>query len=89
MTRAAIFCPGRGSYTERSLRSLPETHPLVERADALRNEYGLPRLTELDRAARFSPSQHLLPANVSPLIYVVSMLDAELAFVVLHSAESW
>ena len=79
MTRVALFCPGRGSYTERSLRSLPEAHPFVERADQLRAEYGLTPLTALDRAERFSPALHLLPANVSPLIYVVSMLDAEIA----------
>lgn len=79
MSRAAIFCPGRGSYTERALRSLPEQHAWVARADELRAEYGLPALSELDRAAKFSPSLHLTPANVSPLIYLVSMLDAEAA----------
>ncbi|HTF87186.1 MAG TPA: ACP S-malonyltransferase [Planctomycetota bacterium] len=79
MSRAALFCPGRGSYTERSLRSLPEAHPFVERANELRAEYGLVSLSELDRAERFSPSQHLLPANVSALIYLVSMLDAQTA----------
>jgi malonyl CoA-acyl carrier protein transacylase len=79
VTRAAIFCPGRGSYTERALRSLPEEHAFTRRADELRREYGLPGVTELDRAARFSPSLHLAPANVSPLIYVVSMIDAESA----------
>lgn len=79
MSRAAFFCPGRGSYTERSLRSLPQEHPWVARADALRVEAGLPSLSALDRAERFSPSVHLLPANVSPLIYLVSMLDAETA----------
>ncbi len=79
MTRAAIFCPGRGSYTERALKSLPEGHPWVARADELRAEYGLDSLSALDRAERFSPSVHLKPANVSPLIYLVSMLDAEVA----------
>ncbi|HUR29365.1 MAG TPA: ACP S-malonyltransferase [Planctomycetota bacterium] len=79
MTRAAILCPGRGSYTERSLRALPPEHAFVEQAERLRAESALPSLVELDRAARFSPSQHLLPANVSPLIYLVSMLDAESA----------
>ncbi len=79
MSRTAIFCPGRGSYTERSLRSLPENHAWVSRADELRAEYGLPSLSELDRAEKFTPSVHLAPANVSPLIYVVSMLDAQAA----------
>ena len=79
MTRAAILCPGRGSYTERSLRSLPQDHAWVLRADALRAELGLQSLSELDRAERFQPSLHLLAANVSPLIYLVSMIDAEAA----------
>ena len=79
MSRAAIFCSGRGSYTERSLRSLPASHAWVARADELRSDYGLVPLTELDRALRFSPSIHLTPANVSPLIYLVSLLDAESA----------
>ncbi len=79
MSRAAIFCPGRGSYTERALRSLPENHAWVSRADELRAEYGLPALFELDRAEKFAPSIHLTPANVSALIYLVSMLDAQAA----------
>ncbi len=79
MSRAAIFCPGRGSYTERALRSLPEEHAWVARADELRAEYGLGALSELDRAEKFSPSIHLTPSNVSPLIYLVSMLDAQTA----------
>jgi malonyl CoA-acyl carrier protein transacylase len=73
--RIALMCPGRGSYTEKTLRTLPDDHPFVARAEALRAGYGLPSLLELDRAERFSPSVHLLPANVSPLIYVASMLD--------------
>ena len=79
MSRAALFCPGRGSYTERSLRSLPREHAWVSSADALRAEMGLQSLSELDRADRFQPSLHLLAANVSPLIYLVSMIDAETA----------
>jgi malonyl CoA-acyl carrier protein transacylase len=74
--RIAILCPGRGSYTEKQLRSLPSEHPWVARAEDLRAEYGLQPLLELDRAGRFDPSVHLAPANVSPIIYLVSMLDA-------------
>jgi [acyl-carrier-protein] S-malonyltransferase len=74
--RIAILCPGRGSYSERTLRSLPDGHPWVERADALRRESGLPALSDLDRAAKFDSRTHLAPENVSPLIYLVSMIDA-------------
>jgi [acyl-carrier-protein] S-malonyltransferase len=84
--RAAIFCPGRGSYTESSLRSLPAEHPWVECAERLRAEYGLPSLLELDRAASFQARVHLRPANVSPLIYLISMLDAAAAKASHHVA---
>ncbi len=76
MTRRAIVCPGRGSYTEKSLGSLPEGHPWVAAADELRIALDLPPLSELDRAPRFSAQSHLRPANAAALIYVVSMLDA-------------
>jgi malonyl CoA-acyl carrier protein transacylase len=77
--RIALLCPGRGSYTEKTLRSLPEDHAWVRRAEELRAEYDLDSLVMLDRAARFKPALHLSPANVSPLIYLVSMLDAAAA----------
>jgi len=77
--RVAVLCPGRGSYTEKQLRSLPGEHPWVSRAEELRAEYGKPPVLELDRAPKFDPSLHLAPANVSPLIYLVTMLDAAAA----------
>jgi [acyl-carrier-protein] S-malonyltransferase len=77
--RVAILCPGRGSYTEKTLRSLPEDHPWIERAEELRAGYGLEPLRELDRAAKFSPARHLRPANASPLIWLVTMLDSAAA----------
>jgi acyl transferase domain-containing protein len=79
VSRIAILCPGRGSYVEKSLRSLPPDNPLVLRAEALRAEYGLPSLIELDHAPRFDSGLHLQPANVSPLIYLVTMLDSSAA----------
>jgi [acyl-carrier-protein] S-malonyltransferase len=79
MKRVAIVCAGRGSYTERSLGSLPAGHPLVARADALRESYGLVALSQLDAAGRFSQATHLRPANVAPLIWLVTLLDAEAA----------
>lgn len=76
MTRAALFCPGRGAYTKRARRSLPEDHPWTARAEELRAEYGLPPLLELDQSKRWESAVQLRPDNVSPLIYVVSMIDA-------------
>lgn len=76
MKRAAILCPGRGSYTEKTLRSLPVDHAFVRRADELRQARGLPSLAGLDAAERFEPVKHLAPANVSALIWLVSMIDA-------------
>ncbi|MDA1265013.1 MAG: ACP S-malonyltransferase, partial [Planctomycetota bacterium] len=79
MTRAALFLPGRGSYTEASLGSLPPGDPWVLAAEALRAEFGLAPLGELDQATKFEPARHLKPSNVSALIYVKSMLDARAA----------
>lgn len=76
MSRVAIFCPGRGSYLKESLRSLPGDHAWVDAAEALRAEYGLPSLLELDRAATLGPD-HLASEHISPLIYVCTMLDAQ------------
>lgn len=75
MLRGVALCPGRGSYTEATLRSLPADDALVARAEAVRAEFGLEALHALDDAARFEPARHLAPANVSPLIYVKTMLD--------------
>ena len=79
MTRAAILCPGRGSYTEKTLRSLPKDHAWVRRAEELRAEYRLPSLFDLDHAPRWNAPVHLDPRNVSPLIWLISMLDSERA----------
>ena len=76
MKRVAIVCPGRGSYTESSLGSLPAGEPWVEKAEELRRTYELEPLRDLDGAERFEPARHLRPSNVSPLIYLVTMLDA-------------
>ncbi|MEZ5978630.1 MAG: ACP S-malonyltransferase [Planctomycetota bacterium] len=76
MTRLAIVCPGRGSYVEAAMGTLPAEHPWVREAEELRAELGLTSLLGLDRAERFRAAEHLRPANVSPLIYLISMLDA-------------
>jgi [acyl-carrier-protein] S-malonyltransferase len=79
LKRAVITCPGRGSYTEKSMGTLPGDHPFVEIAEQLRREAELPSLLELDRAERFSGAVHLRPANVSALIYLICALDCERA----------
>ena len=53
--------------------------PLVDRAEELRAGRNLPALRELDHAERFQPAVHLRPANASPLIFLASLLDAEVA----------
>lgn len=77
--RAVLACPGRGSYAAAALGSLPPEHPWVIRAEQLRAGYGLEPLLDLDRAERFDPARHLQPIHASPLIFLVSMLDAETA----------
>ena len=63
MTRAALLCPGRGSYTEATLGSLPPDDELVRRAEELRAGFDLEPLLALDGAARFEPARHLRPAE--------------------------
>jgi len=77
--RAVLACPGGGSYAAASLGSLPPDHPWVVRAEQLRAGYGLEPLLDLDRSERFDPARHLQPIHASPLIFLVSMLDAEAA----------
>lgn len=76
MRRVGLLCPGRGSYTEKSLRSLDSAHELVRAAEALRAEYELEPLLALDASPRFEPGRHLRPANAAPLIYLCTLLDA-------------
>jgi malonyl CoA-acyl carrier protein transacylase len=79
MTRIAILCPGRGSYTENAMRTLPAEHPWVRHAEEMRERRGLVSLLALDHAEKLRSAEHLRPANVSPLIYLISMLDADAA----------
>lgn len=79
MSRAVLLCPGRGSYAEKQLGSLPPDHELVRAAERLRGDHGLEPLLALDQADRFEPARHLRPAHVSPLIFVKAMIDAAAA----------
>jgi hypothetical protein len=49
----------------------------VRRADELRIAAGMPPISEIDRAERFTPALHLRAANAWPLTFLVSLLDAE------------
>ena len=79
MSRIVILCPGRGSYAEKQLKSLDPADPRVQAAERLRAEFGLAPLLELDGAAKFDRATHLAPENVSPLIWLVSTIDAATA----------
>ncbi|MEM7306283.1 MAG: hypothetical protein AAF682_06420 [Planctomycetota bacterium] len=79
MKRIGLICPGRGSYTERTLGSLPADHAWVQRADELRSSYELEPLSALDAAASFDRARHLKAANAAPLIWLVAMIDAAAA----------
>jgi len=79
LPRAALVCPGRGSYVAASLGTLPVDHPLVQRAEELRSGYDLEPLLSLDGAEAFDPARHLRPANASPLILLATLLDVETA----------
>lgn len=79
MSRAVVLCPGRGSYTEKSLGSLDPDHDFVRAAERRRADFGLEPLLALDGAERFEPARHLRPAHVSPLIFVKAMIDGSAA----------
>jgi [acyl-carrier-protein] S-malonyltransferase len=77
--RAALICPGRGSYTAASLHSLPPDDHQVLRAEELRAGYDLEPLLALDGAPGFDPARHLRPANAAPLIFLTTVLGAATA----------
>lgn len=76
MSRIVILCPGRGSYAEKQLKSLDASDSRVQAAERLRASFGLVPLLELDQAPKFDRALHLAPENVSPLIWLVSTIDA-------------
>ena len=80
---AVLFCPGRGSYTKdelgfvgRHVRGGPIADALAA-CDSARREQGRPTLTEIDRAERFRPSQHLDGENAAELIYFGALAHLE------------
>ena len=72
-----VVCPGRGTYgaTELGTFARHAGHPDLARFDAMRAANGAPTLSELDGAARFSPSLHASGKNAAPLIYAAGWLD--------------
>jgi [acyl-carrier-protein] S-malonyltransferase len=74
MKRAALICPGRGSYTDAVRGTLDPADPYVRRAEALRGE--LESLVALDHADTWRPGRHLRPANASALIHLIAHRDA-------------
>ncbi len=77
MSRIAILCPGRGSYTRKTRNVLDANHPFVIRAETVRAGYNLPSLLELDTNSKWRNDLHLRPDNVSPLIWLHTMIDAQ------------
>ena len=77
--RSVLVCPGIGSYGPGALGSLPADHPAVQAAEAIRVEYGLEPLLDLDRAEALDPARHLRPANAAALTFMATLLDAERA----------
>ena len=77
--RSVFVCPGSDAYGPSWLGSLPEDHPAVAAADAVRVEYGLEPMLDLDRAGQLEPPRHLRPANAAALTFMVTLLDAERA----------
>ncbi len=77
--RAIVVCPGRGTYNAAELGYLNRFHgdksAFVADMDAVRAEAGQVAISELDGAARFSPSKHGSGDNASLLIYTCAMAD--------------
>ena len=84
MTRVAIVCPGRGSYSENTRGRLPREHPFVQQADELRRSAGLTPLSELDHEGPYQAEVHLGAMNASPLIWLTTMIEASEALETEH-----
>lgn len=79
--RAVLVCPGRGTYNKGELGYLKRHHgheqPFLKAVDERRLAQGKQSLAELDGAPQFSLSTYSRGEVASPLIYVSSVLDAE------------
>ncbi|MCA1661146.1 MAG: ACP S-malonyltransferase [Novosphingobium sp.] len=73
-----VVCPGRGTYGAAELGYLARHHGgarLIEAFDAVRASRGVPTLSVLDGAAKYSTSLHGSGENSAPLIYAAGILD--------------
>ena len=73
-----VVCPGRGTYAASELGYIARHHagsPSIEAFDSARVQRGVPTISELDGAAKYSTSLHGLGENASPLIYASGILD--------------
>ena len=74
-----VVCPGRGSYTRDELGYLNQHRPAIDEfifgIDEWRRELQEPTVTDLDKAEKFSVSQHTVGENASVLIYACAMAD--------------
>ncbi|MEM7244880.1 MAG: hypothetical protein AAF533_06020 [Acidobacteriota bacterium] len=85
--RAALVCPGRGSYLSPELGSLGRAREegvtevrtsldaVVRELDTCRAKRGQPSVMTLDSAERFSPREHLRADHASALILAGSAAD--------------
>ncbi len=76
---AIVVCPGRGTYNAPELGYLHRFHgdqyEYLRMIDEVRKEAGQSPITELDKAEKFSPSQHGRGDNASLLIYACAIAD--------------
>lgn len=76
--RALVICPGRGTYNASELGYLVHNHAdrnIVSTVDAVRAAAGQMAVSELDSAAKYSPSVHMTGDNASAIIYACALAD--------------
>ncbi len=80
MKRALLVCPGRGSYDRAQLGQLQDrseaARAVVAVCDAYRAQRGLPTVTALDGAERYSNRLHVAGEHASLLTAACSLADA-------------
>ncbi len=75
--RVLLLCPGRGSYSKASLRSLQVESPVLDWLDAFRESLDRPTLRSLDASKRFSAKKHVAGENASLLTFAATAADLE------------
>jgi acyl transferase domain-containing protein len=76
--RALLVCPGRGSYGREQLGSLSgrqSAAALTQACDAWRAARGVPTVSELDGAERYSARLHVAGEHASLLTFACSLAD--------------